>query len=127
MLARAQPALANVPALLQEFEGLGDMLQMPRSERCGILNVPESAYAATLAGQVGDSAPAPAELMRRMVYAVSIMRRMVANAGVVSLPAAAQPGLAASKLRSPSVQPGLSPARRASASVLRSRRPAASW
>ncbi len=73
----------QVSEAVQELDGLAATLGMPNAERCSILGLSRGAYILWQDG-VADSAPLPAPgLIRRLTYALPLMRRMVANTPMV--------------------------------------------
>lgn len=70
---------------LLEFDRMAGLLQMPSSERLGILNVSEEVYSGIRSGQMGAVKP---EFERRLSYALPLMRRLASNSSVVGLPTA---------------------------------------
>lgn len=64
---------------LQELDRLADVLCLPDDERCGILGLSWSAYRLWQSGLgVVASSPPPA-LVRRLGYALPLIRRMAEN------------------------------------------------
>lgn len=73
----------QVSEAVQELDGLAATLGMPNAERCSILGLSRGAYFSWHDGVV-DSAPLPAPgLIRRLTYALPLLRRMVANTPMV--------------------------------------------
>lgn len=73
---------------LNEFHRVAGLLQMPESERLGILNVSEELYAGLQTGNPSSVSRAEPELERRLSYALPLMRRLASNSPVVGLPTA---------------------------------------
>lgn len=66
-----------------EFDKLATTLGMPEVERRSILGLTESAYHAWRSGTVDLAAPIAPEFLRRLGYALPLMRRMAANLPMV--------------------------------------------
>jgi len=69
---------AETVAMIQELESLANQLGMPDTERRSILGLSEVDYDAWYAG-IPQPVTTPPELIRRLGYAIPLMRRMVAN------------------------------------------------
>ncbi len=76
---------AQVSAAVQELDGLADILRTPTSERHNILGLTKAAYRSWQAGNVQHSALGAPELVRRLSYALPLMRRMAAHVPPVAL------------------------------------------
>lgn len=73
----------QVSEAVQELDGLAATLGMPNAERYTILGLSRGAYLSWQDG-VLDSTPLPAPgLVRRLTYALPLMRRMVANTPMI--------------------------------------------
>lgn len=73
----------QVSEAVQELDGLAAMLGMPNAERYSILGLSRGAYVSWQDGVV-NTVPLPAPgLIRRLTYALPLMRRMVANTPMV--------------------------------------------
>ena len=73
----------QVSEAVQELDGLATTLGMPNAERCSILGLSRGAYRSWQDG-VYNATPLPAPgLIRRLTYALPLMRRMVANTPMV--------------------------------------------
>ena len=70
---------AQVSAAVQELDDLADLLGLPSRERCGILGLTGSAYRLWYAGSMRTEILITAELVRRLGYALPLMRRMAAH------------------------------------------------
>lgn len=73
---------------LSEFERVAGLLQMPASERLGILNVSEELYTGLRQGNPRSISQVQPEFERRLSYALPLMRRLASNSPVVGLPTA---------------------------------------
>lgn len=71
---------AQVSAAVRELDGLANLLGMPNRERCGILGLNGPAYRSWYSGLM--HAEVTAELVRRLGYALPLMRRMAAHTAV---------------------------------------------
>lgn len=69
----------QVSKAVQELDALADTLRMPNTERCGILGLNFDAYRSWYDCDINMAATAAPELVRRLNYALPLMRRMVAN------------------------------------------------
>jgi hypothetical protein len=69
----------QVSAAVQEMDELADALGVPNAERCSILGLSASAYRAWNSGEIDAVVIAPPALIRRIGYALPLMRRMAAN------------------------------------------------
>lgn len=67
----------QVCAAVRELDGLANLLGMPKRERCGILGLSGSAYRSWYSGLM--SVEITAELVRRLGYALPLMRRMAVH------------------------------------------------
>ncbi len=73
----------QVSEAVQELDGLAATLGMPDAERCSILGLSRGSYISWQDGMFDAvSLPAPG-LIRRLTYALPLMRRMVANTPMV--------------------------------------------
>ncbi len=75
---------AQVSAAVRELDRLASLLGMPNRERCGILGLNGPTYRSWYSGLV--RAEVTAELVRRLGYALPLMRRMASHvpAGVMA-------------------------------------------
>lgn len=71
---------AQVSAAVRELDGLANLLGMPALERCGILGLNGPSYRSWYSGLM--HAEVTAELVRRLSYALPLMRRMAAHTPV---------------------------------------------
>lgn len=69
----------QVSAAVRELDGLAGLLGLPNQERCGILGLTGSAYRLWYTGAMRAEILITAELVRRLGYALPLMRRMVAH------------------------------------------------
>jgi len=69
----------QVSVAVQELDELADELNLPDEERRKILGLSDGAYRLWRRGMVEIGAPASPELIRRLSYALPLMRRMAAN------------------------------------------------
>ena len=69
----------QVSAAVRELDGLANLLGLPNQERCGILGLTGSAYRLWYSGARRAEILIPAELVRRLGYALPLMRRMAAH------------------------------------------------
>lgn len=75
----SQMTPSQVALGIRELDGLADALSLPDDERCGILGLSGSVYRlwqSGLGAMAGSTSP---ELVRRLSYALPLMRRMAAN------------------------------------------------
>jgi hypothetical protein len=70
---------AQVSAAIRELDGLANLLGLPNQERCGILGLTGSAYRLWYSGSMRAELLITAELVRRLGYALPLMRRMAAH------------------------------------------------
>ncbi len=73
------PAMTGIGALierLREFDRLANALEVPMSERLGILNVPEMVYVDLRDGQWPAHDAIKPEFERRLSYALPLMRKL---------------------------------------------------
>ena len=70
---------AQVSAAVRELDGLANLLGLPNQERCGILGLTGSAYRLWYSGSMRTEILITAELVRRLGYALPLMRRMAAH------------------------------------------------
>ena len=70
---------AQVSAAVQELDGLAHLLGLPNQERCGILGLTGSAYRLWYTGALRTEILITEELVRRLGYALPLMRRMAAH------------------------------------------------
>ncbi len=75
----------EVSAAVRELDELADTLGMPNAECCSILGLSRSAYRSWFLGEVDASTVAAPELVRRINYALPLMRRMAANMPVAPI------------------------------------------
>ncbi len=77
---------AQVSAAVRELDSLANLLGLPSQERCGILGLTGSAYRLWYTGAMRAEILISAELVRRLGYALPLMRRMAAHtsAGVMA-------------------------------------------
>ena len=75
---------------IAEFERLATSLEIPMTERLGILNVSEDVYTALCGGRWPSSEEVRPELDRRLSYALPLMRRLASaapgRAGAAKIP-----------------------------------------
>lgn len=69
----------QVSAAVRELDGLANLLGLPNQERCGILGLTGSAYRLWYSGAIRAEILITAELVRRLGYALPLMRRMAAH------------------------------------------------
>lgn len=69
----------QVSAAVRELDGLANLLGLPNQERCGILGLTGSAYRLWYSGALRAEILITAELVRRLGYALPLMRRMAAH------------------------------------------------
>ncbi len=69
----------QVSEAVQELDALADTLRMPNTERCSILGLNFDAYRSWHDRDGDVAAIAAPELVRRLNYALPLMRRMAAN------------------------------------------------
>ena len=83
-MSNALTTSAQVSAAVRELDGLANLLGMPNRERCGILGLSGPAYRSWYSGLM--HVEITAELVRRLGYALPLMRRMAAHssAGVMA-------------------------------------------
>lgn len=70
----------QVAAAVQELDLLANTLGFPDQERCGILGLNGDTYRSWQSGKTRMEAPITAELVRRLSYALPLIRRMAAHA-----------------------------------------------
>ena len=70
---------AQVSAAVRELDGLANLLGLPNQERCGILGLTGSAYRLWYTGAMRTEILITAELVRRLGYALPLMRRMAGH------------------------------------------------
>lgn len=78
-MSNALTTPAEVSAAVQELDGLANLLGLPNQERCGILGLTRSAYRLWYSGSMRAEILITAELVRRLGYALPLMRRMAAH------------------------------------------------
>ncbi len=66
-------------ALFAEFTRLADELRMHPDERCDILGVSVPTWRAIVRGRASRDVLCSRRVMRRVGYAIGLMRRMLAN------------------------------------------------
>jgi len=76
---------AQVSAAVQELDDLANILRTPSSERHNILGLTGAAYRSWQAGDVQHTALSAPELVRRLSYALPLMRRKAAHVPPVRL------------------------------------------
>ena len=76
---------AQASEAAQELDELANLLGMPNAERCSILGLSRDAYRYWHDGDVNAAAPVAPELIRRLNYALPLMRRMAANTPMAAL------------------------------------------
>ncbi len=64
---------------LREFDRVATLLEMPRSERLGILNVSEEVYLGLRSSGSSFITHVKPELERRLSYALPLMRRLASS------------------------------------------------
>lgn len=69
----------QVSVAVQELDQLANELGMPNAERYGILGLSGGAYRSWQVGIIDIGEPVAPELLRRLSYALRLMRRMAAN------------------------------------------------
>ena len=81
----------QVSAAGRELDGLADLLGMPNPERCGILGLTGSVYRLWYNGSMRAEILITAELVRRLGYALPLMRRMASHTPVSVMARGQQP------------------------------------
>ena len=71
---------------LREFDRVAALLEMPRAERLGILNVSQETYSVLNHGDSSEQTVIQPELERRLSYALPLMRRLASNSPVLRMP-----------------------------------------
>ncbi len=69
----------QVAGAVLELDELANALEMPDTERCSILGLNYGAYRRWLLGDMDMNTTVAPELVRRINYALPLMRRMAAN------------------------------------------------
>lgn len=69
----------QVAAAVQELDLLASTLGFPDQERCGILGLNGGTYRSWQSGKTRTDSKITAELVRRLSYALPLMRRMAAH------------------------------------------------
>lgn len=69
----------QVSVAVQELDQLANELGMPNAERHSILGLSGGAYRSWQVGIIDVGEPVTPELLRRLSYALQLMRRMAAN------------------------------------------------
>lgn len=69
----------QVSAAIRELDGLASLLGIPDQERCSILGLNGPAYRLWRGGSAQADFPITAELVRRLGYALPLMRRMASH------------------------------------------------
>lgn len=82
-----ESAIAVVIEKLAEFDRTANQLNMPRAERLNILNVTDETYVNLRAGRVSHSHTITPEVLRRLSYALPLMRRLARADGLARSPA----------------------------------------
>ena len=72
----------QVSAAVRELDGLASLLGLPNQERCGNLGLTGSAYRLWYSGSMRAEILITAELVRRLGYALPLMRRMAVHTPV---------------------------------------------
>ena len=78
---------------LREFDRIATILRIPHNERLGILNVSDEVYCSLRSGVIQLGQTIKPELIRRLTYALPLMRRLAGNvktSGGASSPMALQ-------------------------------------
>ena len=78
--------MATMHERLREFDRMAGLLQMPSSERLGILNISEDLYLGLRNGNPAAITSVKPEFERRLSYALPLMRRLASNSPVVGFP-----------------------------------------
>lgn len=73
--------MADIVMAIRELDALANTLGMPEAERRNILGLNAGDYRAWQAGTAGQAAP---ELLRRLGYALPLLRRMAAHTPLAS-------------------------------------------
>jgi len=73
----------QISTAVQELDELANELGMPNAERRSILGLSDGAYRSWGVGLFDIGAPIAPELIRRLSYALPLMRRMAANMPMV--------------------------------------------
>ncbi len=81
----------QVSGAVRELDGLADLLGMPNQERCGILGLTGSAYRLWYSGSMRAEILITAELLRRLGYALPLMRRMASHTPPAAMARSQQP------------------------------------
>ena len=90
------PSENAVSESLAEFLALADRLQMPDSERQGILGIAPASWPAIAAGEAGGAEIGTEEFRRRLRYILPLLRRALANrTGLAPPPGNAPPSATA--------------------------------
>jgi hypothetical protein len=82
-MAERGTGTAVVIEKIREFDRVATLLDIPRVERLGILNVADHVYAALCNGTFNSHQGIKPELERRLSYALPLMRRLAGNSPVV--------------------------------------------
>jgi len=73
----------QISIAVQELDELANELGMPKAERRSILGLSDCAYRSWWVGLFDTGTPIAPELIRRLSYALPLMRRMAANMPIV--------------------------------------------
>ena len=64
---------------IREFDRVATAIDIPNMERLSILNISEQIYTVLCAGNINRDVEIRPELLRRLTYALPLMRRLSAN------------------------------------------------
>ena len=78
-MIRNDAGAAVVLEKLREFDRVASALDMPHHERLGILNVSDEIYCSLRSGVIQYGQYVKPELVRRLTYALPLMRRLAGN------------------------------------------------
>jgi hypothetical protein len=78
-MIRSDAGAAVVVEKLREFDRVATILDMPHAERLGILNVSDETYCSLRSGTIQYGQYVKPELVRRLTYALPLMRRLASN------------------------------------------------
>ena len=81
----------QVSAAVRELDSLAHLLGLPNQERCGILGLTGSAYRLWYTGALRAEILITAELVRRLGYALPLMRRMAAHTPIGAMARSQRP------------------------------------
>jgi hypothetical protein len=82
-MAEHRSGTAVVLEKILEFDRVATLLDIPRVERLGILNVADHTYSALCNGTFNINQGIKPELERRLSYALPLMRRLAGNSPVI--------------------------------------------